>query len=283
MSNLADQESLDALRRPAIAPKKQTAPAAPHVCREAFMFLKGTPAALRFGRYDGDAQADDRVVKQEGQLVFADPEFPVPFSISMPMVISRARLRRRITSAPLYVISSFTARKFIYNNSVPLPHDRYRGGVGDFSEMGVEIAVSLPDVDRVAQRNRLNRIWETMFIRDVSRFDRLTQNRSTCTPTALSKSIHFRPFGKQPWRADIVESQSGFYTTGAPRRHGPGRASALSRPRRALFADLGRRQGSRYGVDWSPGIMLSPPDMWWAPALSAPGGSRRVSSRCAGA
>ena len=80
-----------------------------------------------------------------------------------------------VTSAPLYV-NLFHSKEFIYNNPFRF-EDRYRGGEGDFSEMGVEIAVSIPDVDRVAQRNRLNRIWKTNFIRDVSRFDRLTQNR----------------------------------------------------------------------------------------------------------
>ena len=46
-----------------------------------------------------------------------------------------------MTSAPLYT-NLFHSKDFIYNNPFHF-HDRYRAGEGDFSEMGVEIAVSI--------------------------------------------------------------------------------------------------------------------------------------------
>ena len=160
-----------------------------------------------------------------------------------------------VTSAPLY-INLFHSKDFIYENPFCFD-DRYRASEGAFSEMGMEIAVSIPDADRATQRNRLNRIWKTNFIKDVSHFDRLTRNRYMYADGS-SKSKHFG-LSENTMAGHIVESQSGYYKKA--HRHGPGAHLIIVNGRgHSLIWEDGKE---KVRVDWRPGIMLSPPDMWW--------------------
>ena len=244
--NLADQESLDAYVAE-MAPGKHTA-AQRHMYEETIYVLKGRGSTTLW--YDG--MAKQTIEWQEGSL-FSPPlnAWHQHFNAD----VNQTARYVAVTSAPLYV-NLFHSKDFIYQNPFRFD-DRYRGSEGDFSEMGVEIAISIPDAERAAQRNRLNRIWKTNFIKDVSRFDRLTQNRYMYADGS-SKSKHFG-LSENTMAGHIVESQSGYYKKA--HRHGPGAHLIIVKGRgHSLIWEEGKE---RLRVDWRPGVMLSPPDMWW--------------------
>lgn len=244
--NLADQESLDAYVVE-MAPGEHTT-AQRHMYEETIYILKGRGSTTIW--YDGIPK--QTVEWQEGSL------FSPPLNCwHQHFNADRDKAARYIavTSAPLYV-NLFHSKDFIYRNPFSFD-DRYRASEGYFSEMGVEKAVSIPDAARSAHRNRLNRFWKTNFIRDVSRFDKLTVNRYMYTDGS-SKSKHFA-LSENTMAGHIVESQSGYYKKA--HRHGPGAHLIIVRGRGySLIWEEGKE---RVRVDWSPGIMLSPPDMWW--------------------
>jgi gentisate 1,2-dioxygenase len=243
--NLADQESLDAYVVEML-PGKHTE-AQRHMYEETIYILKGRGSTTIW--LDGSPK--QTITWQEGSL------FSPPLNCWHQHFNTSDQPARyvAVTTAPLY-INLFHSKDFIYRNSFVF-EDRYCATEGYFSEIGVEKAVSIPDADRSAFRNRLNRIWKTNFILDVSRFDKLTANRYMYAEGS-SKSKHFG-LSENTMAGHIVESQSGYYKKA--HRHGPGAHLIIVQGRGySLIWEDGKE---RVRVDWSPGIMLSPPDMWW--------------------
>ena len=161
-----------------------------------------------------------------------------------------------VTTAPLY-INLFHSKVFIYENPFTF-HDRYRPAPDYFSAKGVQKAFSIPDTDDSRYRGRVRKVWKTNFIPDVGRFDQLTDHSQAMYAPGSARSVDYA-LSDNTMAGHIVTLQSGFYKKA--HRHGPGaHLIIISGSGYSLIWEEGKE---RVRVDWKPGIMFSPPGMWY--------------------
>jgi quercetin dioxygenase-like cupin family protein len=245
--NLADQESLDAYVAE-IPPGERTKPER-YMYEEMIYILKGKGATTVW--FDG---MEKRTFEwQEGSL-FSPPlncwrqHFNGQGSDTVRFVA--------ITSGP-HVINLFHNKDFIYSNPFVF-HDRYRSEQNYFSGRGEQKAFAIPAVEGARYRGRVLRIWKTNIIPDVRAFDQLTDHNKAMYAPGAARSVDY-VLADNTIGGHIVDQQSGFYKKA--HRHGPG--AHLMIVRGSGYSLLWEEGKERIRVDWKPGILFSPPDMWY--------------------
>ena len=161
-----------------------------------------------------------------------------------------------LTTAPHY-INLFHSKEFIYDNPFIFP-DRYRPEPDYFSGKGEQKVFAVPDSEGARYRGRVRRQWKTNFIPDVPRFDQLTDHNRAMYAAGAARSVNFA-LSENTLGGHIVRIESGFYKKA--HRHGPGAHLIIIRG--SGYSLIWEEGKERVRVDWKPGIMFSPPDMWY--------------------
>jgi hypothetical protein len=142
-----------------------------------------------------------------------------------------------VSNAPL-VLSLFHNEKFVFENDAVFD-DRFRGQGDYFADAG---------------RHLGGRVWRTNFVPDVREFALMNWQRRG----AGAKSFHFSMAGNT-MACHLSEFDVGTYKKA--HRHGPGaHVVILQGEGYSLLWEEGKE---RRRIDWRPGSMFSPPDMWY--------------------
>lgn len=181
-----------------------------------------------------------------------------------------------LTSAP-HVINLFHSKDFVYNNPF-IFKDRYRAEQDFFTARGEQKSFAIPEKENSRYRGRVLKIWKTNFIPDVRRFDQLTDHNKAMYAPGAARSVDY-VLADNTIGGHIVDQQSGFYKKA--HRHGPGAHLIIVKGTGySLIWEEGKK---RERVDWKPGIMFSPPDMWYHMHMSVgQGGTRQLALRWGG-
>lgn len=259
--NLADQESIDT-QVVEILPRSQTKPER-CLYEEIIYVLSGRGATTVW--YEG--MPKQTFEWQEGSL------FSPPLNCWRQHFNGQGDRPARFvafTSAP-HLINLFHNKDFIYNNPF-IFHDRYRSDSAYFSDKGEQKAFTGFDEGSTRYRGRVLRVWKTNFITDVAKFDRLTDHNKAMYAPGAARSVDF-VLADDTLGGHIVDQQSGFYKKA--HRHGPGAHLIIVRGKGySLIWEEGKE---RVRVDWKPGIMFSPPDMWYHMHMSiGQGGTKQL-------
>jgi hypothetical protein len=142
-----------------------------------------------------------------------------------------------VSNAPL-VMSLFHNERFVFDSDTVF-EDRFHGQPDFFSNPG---------------RHLGGRVWKTNFVPDVGEFQLINwQARG-----AGAKSFHLS-MADNTMACHLSEFEVGTYKKG--HRHGPGaHVVILAGEGYSLLWEEGKE---RLRVDWKPGSLFSPPDMWF--------------------
>ncbi len=178
-----------------------------------------------------------------------------------------------LTSAP-HVINLFHSKDFVYNNPFVF-HDRYHSEQDYFSGKGEQKAFAIPDTENSRFRGRVLKIWKTNLIPDVRSFDQLTDHNKAMYAPGAARSVDY-VLADNTIGGHIVDQGSGFYKKA--HRHGPGAHLIIIKGTGySLIWEPGKK---RERVDWKPGVMFSPPDLWYHMHMSVgQGGTRQLALR----
>ncbi len=163
-----------------------------------------------------------------------------------------------VTSAP-HVINLFHSNDFIYNNPFVF-HDRYRPEQDYFSGKGEQKGFAIPDSGGTRYSGRVLRVWKTNFIPDVRRFDHLTDHNKAMYAPGAARSIDY-VLADGTIGGHINEQQSGSYK----KAHRHGAAAHVMIVQGSGYSLLWQegKEKERIRVDWKPGVIFVPPDMWY--------------------
>ena len=240
--NLANQESLDAYVAE-IPPGGKTHPQR-YLYEEAIYVLKGRGGTTVW--YDG--MPKQTFEWQEGSL------FSPPLNCWRQHFNGEGNQATRfvsITAAP-HTINLFRDKDFIYNNPFTFV-GRYQPNHDYFSAAGLQKTYNLPD-----SPGRQRKIWKTNFIPDVLHFEHLTDHSRWMYAPGAALSVHFN-LSENTMGGHIADQKPGYYKKA--HRHGPGAHLIIIRGTGYSLQWLEGQQRER--VDWKPGIVFSPPDMWY--------------------
>ena len=244
--NLADQETLDAYVLE-IPPGSKTAPQR-HMFEEAIYVLSGSGATSVW--YDG---LPKRTFEwQAGSL------FSPPLNAWHEHYNGSGNTPARyvaVTSAP-HMINLFHDTEYIFNNPYVFSN-RFRGEESYFSGEGVRLTVKLPESEGARIGNRTEKYWKTNFMVDVPNFNSLADQKHMFGEGRAR--IIFFGLSDNTMSGHILEFVSGSYKKA--HRHGPGaHIIILSGSGYSLIWPEG---GEVSRVNWRPGVVISPPDMWY--------------------
>lgn len=244
--NLADQESLDAYVLE-IPPGGKTAPLR-HMFEEAIHVLSGRGATTVW--YDGMPK---RTFEWQAGSLFSPPlnAWHQHFNGSGDQPARYVA----VTSAP-HMINLFHDAEFVFNNPYVFSN-RFRGEENYFSGDCLQLEVKLPDSDQARTKNRVERYLKTNFIADVPNFQALADHKHMFGEGRAR--VTFFGLSDNTMSGHILEFVSGSYKKA--HRHGPGaHIIILSGSGYSLVWPEG---GDVCRIDWRPGVMISPPDMWY--------------------
>ncbi len=244
--NLADQEDLDA-HVAEIPPGEQTK-AERYMYEEAIYVLSGAGATTVW--YDGMPK---HTFEWQAGSLFAPPLncWRQHFNGQRGKPVRFVA----VTSAP-HLINLFHDKAFIYDNPFVF-QNRYQPLEDFFSAKGIQKVYAVPAEDGT-QRGRVRRVWSTNFIPSVADFDQLTDHNRAMFAPGAQRSIDFS-LAQNTLGGHISSARSGFYKKA--HRHGAGaHLIIISGSGYSLMWEDGK---ARERVDWKPGIVFSPPDMWY--------------------
>jgi hypothetical protein len=142
-----------------------------------------------------------------------------------------------VSNAPL-VLSLFHNERFVFDNSAVFD-DRFDGQPDFFSAPGTFLG---------------GRLWRTNFVPDTLEFALINWQRRG----AAAKSFHLS-IASNTMACHLSEFGVGTYKKG--HRHGPGAHVVILQGEG--YSLLWQEGQERTRVDWRPGSMFSPPDMWY--------------------
>ncbi|HEX6512880.1 MAG TPA: ethanolamine ammonia lyase-activating protein [Chloroflexota bacterium] len=142
-----------------------------------------------------------------------------------------------VSNAPL-ILSLFHNEKFVFDNAAVF-EDRFDGRPDFFAASGKYMG---------------GRLWRTNFVPDVLEFALINWQRRGAT----AKSFHLS-MADNTMACHLSEFGVGTYKKG--HRHGPGAHVVILQGEG--YSLLWQEGGERMRVDWHPGSMFSPPDMWY--------------------
>jgi len=245
--NLADQESLDAYVAE-IPPGSHSKPQR-FMYEEIVYVLSGRGATTVW--YEG--MPKHTFEWQEGSL-FAPPlnSWHQHFNGDGSWPVRYVAL----TTAPFY-INLFHSKEFVYENPF-IFYDRYRPEQDYFSPRGEQKVFTVQDSESSRYRGRVRKLWKTNFIPNARRFNRLTDHNQAMYAPGAARSINYA-LSENTLGGHIVQLESGFYKKA--HRHGPGAHLIILQGKGySLIWEEGKE---KVRVDWKPGIVFSPPDLWY--------------------
>ena len=240
--NLADQESLDAYVAE-IPPGGKTNPQR-HLYEEVIYVLRGRGATTIW--YDG--MPKQTFEWQEGSL-FSPPLncWHQHFNGDRNEIVRYVA----ITTAPLN-INLFRDKAFVYDNPFVF-QSRYRPDHDYFHARGALKVYGLP-----LSPGRLRKIWKTNFVPNVLGFEHLTDHSAAMYAPGAALSVHFN-LSENTMGGHIADQKGGYYKKA--HRHGPG--AHLVVVRGVGYSLVWQEGKERTRIDWKPGVIFSPPDMWY--------------------